>query len=225
MRGLRTLAREGLLFATVLGCACIRAQDRPLTLHEVAQRVDRHYDSLHSLNANFTERYSGLGIERTESGTLLLSKPGRMRWDYNQPPGKIFLLDGKYAYSYRPGDRQVQRISAKDLNDLRSPLQFLLGHTDLEKELTGLQLSSEPARKGYVVLTGQPKGQEKRVTRVALTITPETGAITAIEIDEIDGAVTRFTFTDQKPDAHVPPGTFRFTPPAGVIVVDGLPPV
>jgi outer membrane lipoprotein carrier protein len=76
-----------------------------------------------------------------------------------------------------------------------------------------------------VILTGQPKGQEKRVTRVALTIAADSGAIVAIEIDETDGATTRFTFTDQQPDAPVPPQSFHFTLPAGVTVVDALPPV
>ena len=103
--------------------------------HDLAQRVDRHYDQLHSLKAGFTENYAGLGMQRTESGTLLLVKPGRMKWEYSSPPGKIFLLDGKFAWFYTKGDAQVQRIPAKELDDLRSPLRFLLGHTNLEKEI------------------------------------------------------------------------------------------
>jgi len=67
-----------------------------------------------------------LGINRTESGTLLLLKPGRMKWDYSSPAGKLFLLDGRYAWFYSKGDPQVQRIPAKELDDLRSPLRFLL---------------------------------------------------------------------------------------------------
>ena len=79
-----------------------------------------------------------LGIKRVESGTLLLQKPGRMKWEYNVPPGKLFVLDGKFAWFYSAGDPQVQRIPAKELDDLRSPLRFLLGHTELEKELNNL---------------------------------------------------------------------------------------
>ena len=106
---------------------------------ELAQRVDRHYNNLRSLKAGFTENYQGLGAERTESGTLLLLKPGRMRWDYTSPPGKMFLLDSKYAWSYTKGNAQAERIPAKDLNDLRSPMQYLLGHAQLAKELKGLK--------------------------------------------------------------------------------------
>ena len=207
-------------------CACAplsfgQAFSQP-TAHELAQRVDRHYDSLRSLKASFTESYAGLGVQRTESGTLLLRKPGRMRWDYSTPAGKIFLLDGKYAWFYAKGDAQVQRIPAKQLDDLRSPLRLLLGHTDLEKEMDNLKLA--PAANGAFTLTGQPKGQEQRIVRVTLTVTA-TGAITGIEVEEVDGAMTRFTFTGEQPNVPAPPDAFQFTAPMGVPVVDGPPPV
>jgi len=192
------------------------------TAHDLAQRVDHHYNQLHSLKAQFTEEYEGLGRVRTESGTLLLLKPGRMRWDYTSPAGKLFLLDGKYAWFYSKGDPQVQRIGAKQLDDLRSPLRFLLGHTQLEKEIDHLAVI--PAANGAFTLAGIPHGQEKRVQRLALTVTAD-GIITAIDIQETDGAETRFTFTGEQPNAPVPPAAFHFIPPPGVPVVDALAPV
>lgn len=190
------------------------------TAQELAQRVDRRYDELRSLKAAFTENYAGLGIDRTESGTLFLRKPGRMLWQYSSPAGKIFLLDGKYAWFYSKGDAQVQRISAKEVDDLRSPLRFLLGHTELEKEITGLKLTG--VANGRFTLTGIPKGQENRVTRLSLTVTAD-GTITAIEVEGTDGSTTRFTFTNEQPDAPIPSGIFHFTPPPDVPVVDAVP--
>jgi outer membrane lipoprotein carrier protein len=213
----------GLVVAAVLFSATtIPAQQNLPSAHELAARVDRRYDRLQSLKAGFSESYAGLGMTRTVSGTLSLRKPGRMMWQYSTPPGKIFLLDGKYAWFYTTGDAQVQRIPANELDDLRSPLRFLLGHTQLEKELTGLAVTQAP--NGCFTLTGQPKGQEKRVTRLALTVTAA-GAINAIEVEEADGAITRFTFTGEQPDVEIPAETFHFTPPAGVPVVDAIPPV
>ena len=218
------IARRGgwsLLAAALLSLRLCAQQPLP-TAHELAQKVDRRYNQLHSLKAGFTESYEGLGIRRVESGTLLLLKPGRMKWDYSAPAGKLFLLDGKFAWFYSRGDSQVQRIPASQLDDLRSPLRFLLGRTELEKELNNLALQT--AANGQFALTGQPKGQEKRVTRLTLTVTAD-GTIAGIEIEEADGALTRFTFTAQQPNASVPAESFRFTPPAGVPVVDALPPV
>lgn len=83
--------------------------------------VDAHYNHLRSLRTRYTERYQGMGMDRTESGVLTLSKPGRMRWAYDAPAGKLFLLDGKSAISYTPGDPQALRYAAKELDDLRSP--------------------------------------------------------------------------------------------------------
>ena len=197
----------------------------PPDAHAIAQLVDNHYNRLHSLRANFTESYEGLGMSRTESGTLLLLKPGRMRWDYTTPAGKLFLIDGKFAWFYTRGATQVQRIPASKLDDLRSPLRFLLGRTQLEKEMTRLHLGAVPTGHAEYTLIGQPKGQENRVRSISLAITPATGAIAAIEIEETDGATTRFTFTGEDTNVSIPESTFHFTPPAEIPVVDAIPPV
>jgi outer membrane lipoprotein carrier protein len=214
--------RGAALLLAALFPACILSQQKPPSVHALATLLDRHYDQLHSLKAAFTESYAGMGVQRTESGELLLTKPGKMRWDYSSPPGKIFLLDGKYAWFYTPGDAQVQRIPAKELDDLRSPLRFLLGHANLEKEIDGLSLA--PASNGEFVLSGVPKGQENRVSKLSLTVTV-TGVITGIDVEEMDGATTKFIFSGEQPDAPVAPKTFQFTPPAGVPVVDAPPPI
>ncbi len=220
-RGSAGLAAAVALLCPLLAATLAPAQTPLPTAKDMAARVDRHYNQLSSLKASFTETYEGMGIRRTESGTLLLKKPGRMKWDYSAPAGKIFLLDGKYAWFYTQGDVRVQRIPAKELDDLRSPLRFLLGHTELAKEMDALTLGKSAS--GQYTLSGQPKGQENRVSRLTLTITAE-GTIMGIEIDEPDGAVSRFTFTGEQPNAPVSADSFRFTPPPGVPVVDALPP-
>lgn len=213
--------RGGLAIAVLLIFPLALRAQTP-SVNELAQRVDKRYNQLRSLRAAFVETYQGMGMHRTESGTLLLRKPGRMRWDYSSPPGKLFLLDGKYAWSYTRGDAQVQRIPAKELDDLRSPLRFLLGHTQLEKELTGLTM--KPAANGEFTLSGKAKGQERRIQRLSLTVTSD-GSITAIEIEEVDGSLTSFTFSNQQTNPTLPDSVFRFTPPKGVPVVNGPPPV
>jgi outer membrane lipoprotein carrier protein len=191
------------------------------TAQQLAQRVDKYYNGLHSLRTAFTESFHGMGIDREESGTLLLRKPGKMHWSYTNPAGKIFLLDGKYAWFYSPGDAQVERVSASQLDDLRSPLRFLLGHTQLQKELEGLTLSETA---DGLQLSGVPKGMEKRVEKIVLGVSPD-GAIHSMSITEIDGAQTAFTFKDSQANAPAPDSDFVFHPPAGIPVVDGLPPV
>ena len=216
------LLRGGRILAAAFISVSLFAQTPTLSVKQLAARVDRHYNHLHSLRTAFTETYQGMGMERSDSGTLLLEKPGRMKWEYNSPRGKLFLLDGKYAWFYTPGDPQVQRISAKELNDLRSPLRYLLGHTELEKEIAKLTMT--PAPDGRFTLAGQPKEGQGRAAHVALTVTAN-GMITGIVIQEAGGALTRFTFTHEQPNVPFPPGTFHFTAPPGVPIIKGLPPV
>jgi outer membrane lipoprotein carrier protein len=193
----------------------------PLSSIELAQRVDDHYNKLRSLKTRFREDYDGLGMSRSESGILLLRKPGRMRWDYDTPKGKVFVLDGKFAWFYAPGDSQVQRIAASKLDDLRSPLRMLLGHTKLETEMDNLSLTSG---NGALILSGVPHGQQKRIHNLSFTVTQE-GSITAILIEEVDGARTSFIFTNEVQNTPIPEAQFQFTPPQGIPVVDALPPV
>ena len=210
-----------LLGLSVLPLYAQTASQPELTAPQMAQRVDKYYNGLHSLRTDFTETFRGMGVEREESGTLLLRKPGRMHWSYTHPPGKIFLLDGKYAWFYAPGDSQVQRVSAAQLDDLRSPLRFLLGHTQLQKELEGLTLSTTATG---MELSGVPKGMQNRVAKIVLGVSAD-GVIHSMKILEIDGAETAFTFKNTQANAPAPDTDFVFHPPAGVPVVDGLPPV
>jgi outer membrane lipoprotein carrier protein len=192
-----------------------------LTAQQLAQRVDKYYNGLHSLRVAFTESFRGMGIDRVESGVLLLRKPGKMHWSYANPPGKVFLLDGKYAWFYSPGDAQVERLAAAQLDDLRSPLRFLLGHTQLQKELEGLALSTTA---DGLQLSGVPKGMQDRVEKIVLGVDAG-GVIHSRSITEVDGARTAFTFKDSQPDAPAPDADFVFHGPPGIPVVDGLPPV
>ncbi|HZD47456.1 MAG TPA: outer membrane lipoprotein chaperone LolA [Silvibacterium sp.] len=217
-------ARSLLAFvlAALLGSGLALGQSSKLTAIELAQRIDRHYNSLHSLEVHFTQHYEGMGMNRNEAGVLLLKKPGKMRWAYSQPQGKLFVLDGKNGYFYSPGDTEVQRVPVKKLDDMRSPLRLLLGHAKLEQELTGLAIA--PQADGTYVLTGIPRGLEKRVASFSVTATAE-GVIRAMRIEETDGITNAFIFSDEKPDAAAPDAEFVFNVPPGVNVVEGLPPV
>jgi outer membrane lipoprotein carrier protein len=161
-------------------------------------------------------------MDRTETGTLWLKKPGKMRWEYRSPREKLFLSDGRDAWFYLPGDKQVRKTPVKKLEDLRSPLGLLLGKTKLEKELHGLGFSPDttPLVSGDVVLRGVPRGVEDRVSEVLLEITPE-NRIRRIKISAVDGSTTEYRFEGQKEDIPVDDARFRFSAPAGVETIEG----
>lgn len=209
-----------ILLPVILAFAIVRAGAEDIT--SLARAVDQHYNQLRSLEADFTETYHGNGMDRTESGTVWLKKPGKMRWEYRSPREKLFLSDGKDAWFYVPGDKQARKTPVRKLEDLRSPLGLLLGKTRLEKELHPLSFAPDvpPLEPGNVVLRGLPKALADRVSQVLLEVTPS-HQIRRIQIDEVDGSVTEYRFRQQRENISVGDDRFRFTPGPDVETITG----
>jgi outer membrane lipoprotein carrier protein len=191
-------------------------------VRELAHAVDNHYNHLRSLQGEFTETYSGNGAQRQESGTLWLKKPRKMRWEYRSPKEKLFLSDGQSVWFYVPAEHQARKTDFKKLDDLRSPIAFLLGKTKLENELQGLSKAPDqaPALAGDTVLRGVPKGSIGDVSEVQLEISPS-NQIIRIVLMEPDGGTTEFRFNDWKENFELSDSRFHFIPPPGVETVDG----
>ncbi len=206
-----------LLFGASLMLGCQASEAQQVDVKQLARAVDDHYNQLKSFKAAFTEIYQGPGVSRSESGVLWLKKPGRMRWEYREPKEKLFLIDSHDAYFYVTGERQARKTALKNLDDLRSPLRYLLGKTKLEKELEALSLAPDltPIVAGDIVLGGVPRGLKDRVSEVVLEISA-TSQIHRIVLHGLDGMTTDFRFSQMEENVPVQDSLFRFTPPPGV---------
>lgn len=191
-------------------------------VHQLAKAVDDHYNHLRSLQAEFTETYRGEGAERTESGTLWLKKPRKMRWEYRSPKEKLFVSDGQSVWFYSPAERQARKTEFKKLDDLRSPIAFLLGKTKLENELRGLSkaIDQTPRDPNDTVLRGVPQAMAGQISGVQLEINPS-NQIVRVVLMEPDGATTEFRFADWKENMDLSDSRFRFEPPPGVETIEG----
>ncbi len=216
-----SLLRKILFFAGLF-CGTSIVSRAQTSISDFAGRVDDHYNHMRTLRAQFVEEYQGAGVARSEGGTLILKRPGKMRWEYNSPRPKLFITDGKTAYFYVPGEQQVRKQDAKRLDDLRSPLRYLLGKTKLEKELAGLSfVSAQPAMAaGNRILRGVPKAMGDQVSGVQLEINPKY-EIVRILIDESDGSKTEFRFSNLEENAQAEDHLFDFSPPRGVEILEG----
>lgn len=212
------------LWRTLLGVLVLagpltmRAQD----IRPTARAVDEHYNHLRSLQTDFTEIYRGDGAERTETGTLWLKKPRKMRWEYRSPKEKLFVSDGKVVWFYLPAEKQLRKTEFRKLDDLRSPIAFLLGRTKLENELTGLSKVADqtPMNPANTLLRGVPKAMADRISEVLLEVTPSS-QLARIVFTGVDGASTEFRFASPKEDLEISDRQFQFTPPPGVETVEG----
>lgn len=199
---------------------------RAQNVSQLARAVDAHYNHLRSLESDFTEIYRGDGPERVESGTLWLKKPRKMRWEYRSPNEKLFISDGQAVWFYLPAERQLRKTALRKLDDVRSPVAFLLGKTKLENELRGLSkaVDQSPLEPGNTLLRGVPQSivseSMAQVSEVQLEITPS-DQIVRIVLMEADGATTEFRFAGWKENLELSDSRFQFSPPPGVETVEG----
>src|SRR5882762_6628569 len=113
-----------------------RAADR--TAPELAEALQRQYDAVKDFSADFVHTYQGgvLKKQLTESGRVLIKKPGKMRWDYTAPEKKQFVSDGAKIYFYIPADKQVIVSSVPPNAETTTPALFLAGKGRLTSQFT-----------------------------------------------------------------------------------------
>jgi outer membrane lipoprotein-sorting protein len=155
-----------------------------------------------------------------------------MRWEYRSPSEKLFVSNGEVVWFYLPVQRQLRKTTLRKLDDIHSPLAFLLGKTKLENELRGLSkaIDQSPEQSGDTILRGVPKNAVSQgataqntagqVSDVLLEITPS-NQIVRIVLGDQDGATTEFRFTGWKENTEMKDESFSFQPPPGVETVEG----
>lgn len=194
-----------------------------------AEAFDAHYRGLRSIAGYFLEKYTSGGSSLVaESGTVYFEKPGRMRWDYDAPEKKMFLVDGKNVWYYVPMDHTASRTSIKESADWRTPLALLAGKVDLERLCGALEVADPTTRDtdekndsaGDTVLICRPrKTDENAFTKVTIEVNVE-DQLVRLGIEQPGDIQTEFRFGDWHENAPIEESKFHFEPPPGVAIVD-----
>jgi outer membrane lipoprotein-sorting protein len=126
------------------------------------------------------------------------------------------------VWFYLPAERQLRKTTLRKLDDLRSPLAFLLGKTKLENELRGLSkaVDQSPLQPGDTVLRGVPRAMAGQVSEVQLEITTSDQIVRIVLVDA-DGATTEFRFAGWKENVEMSDSRFQFAAPPGVETAEG----
>lgn len=179
--------------------------------------VEQRYNRARTLKVVFTETYSvQQRVRKPESGTLYLRKPGRMRWDYQSPPGKLFLSDGKHVYLYTPATQRVEKMKLKESEDMRAPLAFLLGKLDFSKDFKDFEQRKEGQD---TVLTAVPKSAKLPYSSVEFSVAPDHRILRLIVRGQ-DQSVLNFRFDGETVNPVLDNQLFRFQMPAGAEFAD-----
>src|SRR6266852_9857315 len=121
-----------LRISTIASLGLLNAAD--VDVSRTLKGIEDRYNNAQTLQVAFTESYTLQGRKRTEKGELFLRKPGRMRWQYSAPAGKLFVSDGKFVYYYNPDENRAEKMKLKETDDMRAPLAFLLGRLQFQND-------------------------------------------------------------------------------------------
>src|ERR1041385_6146562 len=179
-------------------------------LQGILKRVETRYNKAKSLQVLFKEDYTPPGrARRSESGILMLRKPGRMRWDYTQPKGKLVVSDGKMISIYTPAENRVEQVKFQESDDMRAPLAFLLGKLNFDKEFKNL--TSRREGDGTRILA-EPKGDNLPYSNVEFLVTSD-NHIKEVKATQFDHSGVVFTFDQERMDPPLDNKLFQFQPP------------
>jgi outer membrane lipoprotein carrier protein len=187
-------------------------------LNALLKGVEEHYNRAKTLQVHFVESYTVQGRARkSESGELTLRKPGRMRWVYAEPAGKLFVSDGKDVYLYTPDAHRVEKTKLKSSEDLHTPIAFLLGKLDFAKDFRDFEMKQDGVN--YSV-TARAKSDKVPYDRIQMLVTPDF-QIQRLVANSQDLSVLTFQLDGEKLNPPVDDALFKFDLPAGATLVEG----
>jgi outer membrane lipoprotein carrier protein len=187
--------------------------------NEIVAKMQKRYDDAADFRARFTQTLTSAALKRTtnSSGEVMFKKPGRMRWDYEKPEKSSYVTDGGVLWLYEPDDRQAFKQDLKS-SQLPAALSFLTGKGKLADEFD-IALAGKTVTESYTLLLS-PKKPQAQVKKIVFSVDPRTFDVRESEITDAQGNVNHIGFSDIRVNTRLPESLFKFTPPAGVRVID-----
>jgi outer membrane lipoprotein carrier protein len=216
----RTVARA-LALALGLLAATPEAQ-APAAPQDLARALQERYQGIRDFSADFIHTYRG-GVLRTqvsERGSVVIKKPGMMRWLYTNPERKEFVSDGRQVYSYIVEDRQVRVDTLPSTDQAATPALFLTGKGDIVRDFTASRADS--FLPGTTALRLTPRTPESDYEYLVVAVDPATLQIRALSTRDRQGGDSTLTFNNLKENQGVTDKEFTFSIPDGVdVITDG----
>ena len=179
--------------------------------------IDRAASALSGKEAQFTQRFTPKGFKnaQTESGTVVFGTLPMMRWSYTAPEQKVFVFDGSQSWFYVPADKQVTVARLDETHKRELPFLLIGDPAAREKHF----VLNEQNGRDSITTTLQPRAASAMIRSIVITTGASDHLIRSISYTDREGNRTAFDLSGYHPRT-APAETFRFTPPAGVQVVN-----
>lgn len=147
------------------------------------------------------------------SGTVSISRPGKLRWEIQKPYPQLIVGDGDKFWIY---DQELAQVTVKKAGQAlgSTPAALLSGSNDLERNFT---LKELPEADGLLWIEAIPKNTDSGFDKVRLGMSGK--ELKAMELHDSFGQITHVRFSALERNLQLPATHFRFVPPAGVDVV------
>jgi outer membrane lipoprotein carrier protein len=191
---------------------------------QVALAVQAFYDQTKSVEAEFHQTYYNRLYDRYDRshGSVKFQKPGKMRWDYAAPNGKIIVSNGKRLSIYEPGEgKESGQVFERAISESELPqaLSFLTGTGKLVSEFSMRLLDA--AQHGFAgghVLELLPKAKSPHYERILFYVDADpkrAGLVHRVLIVDASGNRNRIDFKQPRFNRAVEARTFDWQPPKG----------
>jgi len=197
----------------------LTAADAPDEATKALDGVQKRYDSVRDMRASFvqTSFSAALGKETEAHGTVLVKRPGKMRWEYAEPDGRVIVLDGEAIKIWNPQDKQLQIAKLSASNVSPTALGFLMGQGVL-RDTFDAKPASEPGRTDKGLLL-HPKG-DAGFESLLLWLDPKTSELRESVVVDLFGNKTRLKLESIVENGGVDAKAFELATPPGAEVID-----
>jgi outer membrane lipoprotein carrier protein len=190
---------------------------------DLARDLQAKYERIQSFSADFEHVYEG-GVLRkkvTERGTVIVRKPGQMRWTYTAPEKKEFVSDGRKLYSYIPDDKQVIVSAVPPADEASSPALFLAGKGSITRDFTASPASVPGLRPDEDAVQLVPKKPQEEYDWLVLVVARGSLELRRLVTTDAQGGTSTFVFSRFRENVRLAADAFTFKIPRGVEVIDG----
>jgi len=213
------------LLAVVVGLVSLAGfpglgQCAALTPLELAQKLQARYEETKTMSADFKQSTSVpmSNRKRLGAGKVVISKPGRIRWDYQAPDKQVLISDGKKVSMYVANAAQmiVQPVSQYINSDVT--YAFFAGTGNIVRDFKVLPPERQ-ADANLKAIKLVPKTPHPQVDYLHVWI-DDTFMVRRLEIVDHFGSITDLAFSNITRNEPVAPETFVFTPPLGTEIIE-----
>ncbi|MEO6759766.1 MAG: outer membrane lipoprotein chaperone LolA [Saprospiraceae bacterium] len=201
----------------IVSFLAVSAFSADVDVPKLLRSVEGRYNSVKTLEMDFQQTFTTPNqARRTESGRLFLRKPGRMRWEYSKPDGKLYVSNGSDYWYYSPISRRAEKMKLKEAEDMQAPMAFLIGKLDFQRDFEQFVIKQEGS---MVRITAVPKNLDKAPYRGVSFLAAPDFRIEQLTVRGQDASTMDFQFRNETRNPTQKESLYVYVPPPGVEVV------